>query len=142
MKLAPKIFFGTLGLAIAGIVIASVVMKVEKNAPPKDPGIKRGLIDSVWMELPRHDVKLLAPGVWGEAWLDTMYFMRIFEPGKREYRTVELYKQSYLKYKNSRGEFIQLESDSATVIENQAEWDKDSIKYQEVVKRMQKARNR
>lgn len=142
MKLAVKLSLLVIGIPIAVLFVMSIVTRTTKNSPPKDTGIKRGLIDSVWMELPRHDVKLLAPGVWGEAWLDTMYFMRIFEPGKREYRTVELYKQSYLKYKNSRGEFIQLESDSATVAENQAEWDEDSIKYQEAVKRMQNARNR
>jgi hypothetical protein len=138
MKLWTKIVLWCGALTIAGFAAAPLVMKWTKKDPRTvDTGMKKGLITRVWMELPRHDVRLHSPGpppVYEEAWLDTMYFMEIKDPSKENYRTVEIYKPMYWKYRNSINEFIQLEADSAEVARKQAKWDADSAKYYPALK--------
>lgn len=138
MKTWFKITLWIGALTIIGFAIAPIVMNVHKKSKQNtDTGFMKGMIDSVWMEMPRHDVRLRSPGVWEEAWLDTMYFMRLQDPATYQFRTVELYNaEVYRKFKDRWGEYIRLESDSVKVAENEKKWIEDSIKYAPAIKEM------
>lgn len=57
---------------------------------PKE--LKKGIITQMWVEPPRHDVRLRSPGVWEEAWLPERCMMEIQDVNKpRRRRTIEVH---------------------------------------------------
>lgn len=132
------LWFGA--LIILGFVITAIV---TKHSPRKPKEITNGFITRIWMELPRHDVRLRSPGVWEQAWLDTMYFMELHNPdhpGKQKFRTVEIHKSMYYNGENVVGEWKELgdsakyAADREKALQEEAEWGKNKFGKQKPTK--------
>lgn len=96
------------------------------NVKPKP--ITNGFITKMWMVPAHHDVRLRSPGVWEEAWLDTMYFMELHNPDLKKFRTVEVHPSMYYNKENIIGQWKELgdsakyAKDRTKALEEEKEW--------------------